>query len=333
MVAVALAVFLAASPSLSDARRLFERGRFEEALARLDSLSLVRGDSETANIQLLRARCLSALGRERDADSALALALAGDPEAEFGSSQVPPSLVDRLTGLRLLSRGYLAVDVKGLVASDVIEVDGAPFVDGIALSIGKHAVRVRTEGGNSLAAGTAVVRPGQKTKLSLQVVRPEPAPLSSVVVERATESQPPSPPSIAPAPSVRFSVFARSRVDLVAPFASSTPVALMGELGASLEAKWLRAGLFGFGSGGGVGLGARLGAGAHWSKVHLQGGVESLLMLSQIAVTLGLCGSLGYTITERVELALEVSVHSKLLSQREVVAWLVPVGVSLKYAF
>jgi hypothetical protein len=334
-------VFTGATP-FADAERSFNSGRFEQALRQLDSalVSLPPDSAEAANAQLLRARIFHALRRETDADSALALALVADPEADFGATRVPPPLKDRLLSLKLLSRGTLKVEVVGLRNGDLLRVDGEAAQMNSSIGIGRHAVVLTDAANQVLSTASVVVRPGKVAVL--KVTRPDIEPPVAAVkdpdpikvadagvkeVEKDPELPPPPPP-----PAVRISLESRGRVDLAA--AASTPASFAGllELGVGLSAGAFRAGISGFGFGA-AGVGARLGVGFDVDRFQIQVLAEALGVLNRLALALGGVFHLSVRLVAGLRVGVEISAHGVVVSQVPTVRLLVPAGLSLTYTF
>ena len=100
IIGVTLAVLLvlagtaAAQDSLAAARQLYASASYDEALAMLDRLSANNSEdpSVAVAIEQYRAFCLLAIGRQADAERAVARVVAGDPTFRPTDSEVSPRL-------------------------------------------------------------------------------------------------------------------------------------------------------------------------------------------------------------------------------------------------
>lgn len=87
------AVPVAAQHSLESASALYASARYEEALAVLDRLSTIGGPAPSQiDVEIHRALCLLALGRDDDAGAAFANVVSADPSYRLDPKQVSPSV-------------------------------------------------------------------------------------------------------------------------------------------------------------------------------------------------------------------------------------------------
>jgi hypothetical protein len=157
----------AASPGLG----AFSEGRFQDALRELDD-AVGRGaePKALALLQLLRGRCLAALQRTQETETAFETALTLDPEVRLDAEDVAPALVGQLEAIRQRLHGVLSVSVRGAPGGQV-HLDGtlraaAPWSEQV--SIGRHWVEVRRASGELMSAQVAVVRRDATTEVTVE---------------------------------------------------------------------------------------------------------------------------------------------------------------------
>ena len=149
----------------------FRRGDFLQALRTLDAAASEANDGQLlGQIHLLRGQCLAARQDLPGAEEAFGLALQRDPEVVLDPSRVDPALVSMLDGLRARLRGELVVraDREGAqVLLDGRLLGQAPLKSSV--SVGKHALEVRSPNGLFVATQDVVVRSKQTTEVAVQL--------------------------------------------------------------------------------------------------------------------------------------------------------------------
>ena len=155
---------------LETGQREFNRGDPQAALRALDAAALETTDPKSlGRIHLLRGQCLAAEGNFGETEAAFGLALQSDPEVTLDPAKVDPAVVKLLDGLRTRLAGQLVVHVNQ--AGAAVRVDGAPFPAEVVSSAtaGHHTLSATTADGRYAGQGEVVVRPREKTEVSISL--------------------------------------------------------------------------------------------------------------------------------------------------------------------
>jgi hypothetical protein len=159
----------------------FKRGDFLSALRILDAAAAEATDDQLlGQIHLVRGQCLAARQDFPGAEEAFSLALKHDPEVSLDPSRVDPDLVKTLERVRGRLRGELVVHANrtgAQVSMDRKSLGQVPLKS--TVSIGKHAVEVRSLDGLYGAKQDVVVHYKKTTEVSAQLKELPAAPRST----------------------------------------------------------------------------------------------------------------------------------------------------------
>ncbi len=149
----------------------FKGGDFLSALRTLDAAAAEATDDQLlGQIHLVRGQCLAARQDFPGAEEAFSLALQHDSEVSLDPSRVDPALVKTLEGLRGRLRGQLVVRANrtgAQVSLDGKSVGQVPLKS--TVSIGKHAVEVRSLDGLYGDKQDVVIRYKKTTEVNAQL--------------------------------------------------------------------------------------------------------------------------------------------------------------------
>ncbi len=175
---VVMAILLAAlaGPALAatpheQGTALFNSGDFEGALTAVDAGLRGQATGQTrASLHVLRARCLAALRRMNDVDSAIEAALVDDPLVTLDGLDVSPGFAATFERARVRLAGTVTVETEppgGGVRIDGALLGSAPVSQ--VLPVGAHQVVILDDEGNQATSRRVVVAPRQRQTLVLPV--------------------------------------------------------------------------------------------------------------------------------------------------------------------